>query len=164
MFRHEIKSGRKGSGFDNAQYVAREGKYRHLGGLVHLEFGNLPKFAPDPFFLFRAADNHERRNGSVYREHLITLPQGLTRDQYIEIARELAKDLAGPRPTILAIHDKESSIEQVENPHLHLVTSDRIPDGIERSAKQHFKRAHPTRPELGGCKKHSGGLEPVLIR
>jgi len=44
------------------------------------------------------------------------------------------------------------------------MTSDRKPDGIDRPAEQHFRRHNPTHPELGGCKKDSGGKEPAVLK
>ena len=48
--------------------------------------------------------------------------------------------------------------------HLHLMISDRKPDGIERGPEQFFKRYNRTHPELGGCKKDTGGLTKFEMR
>ena len=42
--------------------------------------------------------------------------------------------------------------------------SDRIPDGIERTEKQSFARYNRKKPELGGCRKDSGGKTSIELR
>lgn len=57
-----------------------------------------------------------------------------------------------------------AALGETEQPHLHAMFSDRISDGIDRTPDQHFRRQNPTNPELGGCKKHSGGKSPAALR
>lgn len=40
-------------------------------------------------------------------------------------------------------------------PHVHLMYSERINDGIERNPEQYFKRYNAKHPERGGAKKHN---------
>jgi hypothetical protein len=39
-----------------------------------------------------------------------------------------------------------------------------MPDGIDRPPEQVFKRYNSKNPELGGCKKDSGGKDRVTLR
>ena len=51
-------------------------------------------------------------------------------------------------PYTLAIHRGDG-----ENPHAHLMFSERANDGIERSAEQWFRRTKRSEPEKGGARK-----------
>jgi len=118
----------------------------------------------DPWRFWNAADTYERKNGSVYHEHEITLPGELTLEQQIELARKHIVDIAGMNPFQYAIHQKLSSLEGIVNTHLHLLVSGRAPDGIERSPEQMFCRYNPKYPERGGCRKASGGMNRMELR
>ena len=50
------------------------------------------------------------------------------------------------------------------NPHVHLMCSDRIPDGIERTPDRTFSPYNPIHPTEGGCRKDSGGKSPMELR
>jgi hypothetical protein len=50
------------------------------------------------------------------------------------------------------------------NPHVHLMYSDRLLDGIECALERMFSRYNAKQPELGGCRKDSGGLSPLELR
>lgn len=52
-----------------------------------------------------------------------------------------------------AIHTPKASIEGGEQPHAHIMYSERLQDGIERSPDQFFKRYNSKNPERGGCQK-----------
>ncbi|MEE6113768.1 MobA/MobL family protein, partial [Avibacterium paragallinarum] len=52
-------------------------------------------------------------------------------------------------PYSFAIHNDKAN----NNPHCHLIFSERQLDGIERSEEQFFKRANSKNAELGGTKK-----------
>ena len=51
-------------------------------------------------------------------------------------------------PYTLAVHRGKG-----ENPHAHLMISERINDGIERNAAQWFRRYNGKAPEKGGARK-----------
>ena len=57
-------------------------------------------------------------------------------------------------PYTLALHKGEAETpDKPENPHAHLMFSERGNDGVTRSAEQWFKRHNPTAPERGGARK-----------
>ncbi len=62
-----------------------------------------------------------------------------------------------------AIHNPGAALAGGEQPHAHLMYSERTVDGIERAAEQYFKRYNGTHPELGGCRKDSAGTEERLL-
>ena len=97
-----------------------------------------------------AADEHERANGRLFREVEFALPTELTRSERLEAAREFAHFLTDRErlPYTLAIHRGRG-----ENPHCHLVISERSNDGLERTAETWFKRYNGKAPEQGGARK-----------
>lgn len=164
-FHFEIKSGKKGHAVGHADYIARQGAHRKHGDLVFSGSGNMPSFAKGSARAFwPPADRFERANGAVYREYIIALPRGLTVDQLRALVEDMIPGLVGNRPYQYAVHSPESSIDGGNNPHLHLMYSDRAPDGIERSPGKYFARYNPDNPEKGGCKKLSGGLSRMQLR
>jgi hypothetical protein len=168
IFHFSIKSGKKGTASEHARYIAREGKHSmndEQTDLVVTQCGNLPVWSNgNPFKLWNAADKYERSNGSAYRELEIALPNILTTDQQLEIVESLIKDHVGTKPYQFALHAPSASIEGVSQPHLHLMLSDRLDDGIERDPEQFFKRYNTANPERGGSKKDSGGKEPRVLK
>ncbi|HEL3210251.1 TPA: MobA/MobL family protein [Stenotrophomonas maltophilia] len=164
-FHYSIKSGKRGSARRHSSYIQREGSHSEQEDLVHASHGNLPPWAKDdPKAFWGMADRHERANGAAYREHEIALPGELTQPQLVELAERLAQRLAGSKPYQYAIHAPEGALGGIENPHVHLMCSDRIPDGIERTPDRTFSRYNPNHPAEGGCRKDSGGKSPMELR
>ena len=135
-------------------YIEREGRYEgDASELEHSESGHMPEWAEeDPHAYWEAADAHERANGRLFREVEFALPTELTGSERMEVAREFAHFLTdGERlPYTLAIHRGGG-----ENPHCHLVISERANDGLERTAETWFKRYNGKAPERGGARKIS---------
>ena len=162
-----VKTGARGSGAKHAEYIQRSGAYLNYKGveeLVHTEFGYMPCWAQhSPTQFFRQADLHERINGSSYREFQAALPRELSSKQQIEFVREfVAQEIHKGHPYIWAIHNPVAAMDGGEQPHVHLMYSERKQDGVERNPEQFFKRFNAKYPEKGGCKKESrfsGGLK-----
>ena len=137
-----------------SDYIEREGRYEKDGEeLEHKEHGNLPEWAgDDPQKYWEAADEHERANGRLYSEVQFALPKELGEAERRELAGEFAERVcSGERlPYTLAIHRGGAN---GENPHAHLMFSERGHDGIERDAEQWFKRYNRQAPEKGGARK-----------
>ena len=135
-------------------YIEREGRYEKDGEeLEHKEHGNMPEWAEDdPGAYWEAADEHERANGRLYSEVQFALPKELGEAERRELAGEFAERVcSGERlPYTLAIHRGGAN---GENPHAHLMFSERGNDGIERSGEQWFKRHNAKAPEKGGARK-----------
>lgn len=134
-----------------ADYIQREGKYaRDMDEVLHAESGHMPEFVERPADYWDAADLYERANGRLFKEVEFALPVELTLDQQKALASEFAQHLTGAErlPYTLAIHAGGG-----ENPHCHLMISERINDGIERPAAQWFKRYNGKTPEKGGAQK-----------
>ena len=137
-----------------ADYIEREGRYEQdREELEHKEHGNMPEWAEgDPRSYWEAADEHERANGRLYSEVQFALPKELNEDERREAASSFAERLTGGErlPYTLAIHRGGTN---GENPHAHLMFSERGNDGIERSGEQWFKRHNAKAPEKGGARK-----------
>ena len=137
-----------------SDYIEREGRYEKDGEeLEHKEHGNMPEWAEDdPGKYWEAADEHERANGRLYSEVQFALPKELGEADRREAALSFAERLTGGErlPYTLAIHRGGTN---GENPHAHLMFSERGNDGIERSGEQWFKRYNAKAPEKGGARK-----------
>lgn len=164
-FHHRIKSGKKGTAKEHAAYIGRQGRYGDREDLAYADYGNMPDWADDdPLNFWKAADTHERANGAAYREHVIALPNELSLEQNRVLAKKLAHELIGTKTFQLAIHVPEGTLGGITNLHMHLMYSDRIQDGISRPAERMFSRYNPNHPEVGGCRKDSGGRNPMALR
>lgn len=136
-------------------YINRNDKYsKRSDDLQFSGYGNMPSFAEnDPEKFWKSSDVYERSNARVCTEIEFALPRELTLKQQAELVDTFIKktvDTAQNKlPYSFAIHnDKDGN-----NPHCHLIFSERQLDGIERTEEQFFKRANSKNPALGGTKK-----------
>lgn len=152
-----VKTGGKGSASPHADYISREGKYAREkdSDLEHKESGNMPAWAAHkPTEFWKAADTFERANGCTYREIEIALPRELKPEQRLELVRDFVRQEIGDRHAYqFAIHNPKAAIAGGEQPHAHIMFSERMNDGIDRDPQQYFKRANSKAPERGGAKK-----------
>ena len=162
IYHAHVSSGSRAGGQSGAAkvaYVLREGKYARRYDLVVSGHGNLPAWADgDPRSLFAAADLHERANGRLFLEIEVALPNELAETQQHELVRSIAAAVTAPGlPFTYAIHaGRPKSAGEPANPHVHILISERVNDGIPRDAEQWFRRANSKRPEVGGAAKHRG--------
>lgn len=156
-----------------ADYLARAGEYgrdkpgERRDACLHVESANMPGWARDAAGRYaaqrsaaaheywRAADRGERANGRLFAQLEFALPLELNLQQQVDLARKFAGEVTtlpdGSRlPYTFALHAGQGS-----NPHVHLIVSERINDGIERGPESWFKRAAVAgKPaESGGAKK-----------
>jgi hypothetical protein len=111
-----------------------------------------------------AADRYERANGATYREIEIALPRELNPTQREALVLDFIRQEIGERHAHQwAIHNPGAALAGGEQPHAHLMYSERTVDGIERGAEQYFKRYNGQHPERGGCRKDSAGTEERLL-
>lgn len=164
--RLSVGIGSKGKASPHALYIAREGKYAKpsdsLEKLENTDHGNMPKWAQhEPNFFWKMADEHERKNGSTYREHVIALPRELNESQRLELVHDwIAQEIGEKHAYQFAIHNPPA-LDGGEQPHCHLMFSERTRDGIERDPDQYFKRYNSKNPEKGGAKKANTGIAPA---
>lgn len=164
IFHLSMKVGRRGksSAAAHAAYILREGQYaaRITSGKERLESsgsGNLPSWATsDPLTFWAASDAFERSNGSTYREMELALPRELSADQRNQLLQDfISQEISDKHSYTFAIHNKIAD-DGEEQPHAHLMWSERQLDGIERDANQFFKRANKKDPTKGGAAKGWG--------
>ena len=140
------------------EYIEREGRYAADGEeREHVEHGHMPAWAQDdPHAYWQAADAHERANGRLYSEIQFALPRELDASGRRALAGAFAERVCGGErlPYTLALHKGEAETpDKPDNPHAHLMFSERGNDGIARSEEQWFKRHNPTAPAQGGARK-----------
>ena len=137
-----------------SEYIEREGKYeKDRDELTYSESGNMPEWAQDdPQKYWSAADEHERANGSLFKEVEFVLPVELNERQQQELASSFAADLTGGErlPYTMAIHRGGG-----DNPHVHLMISERELDGAAGKEPQEGderrkarRRAAPAPPDF----------------
>lgn len=165
--RLHMKVGKTRNASSHASYIAREGKYRSRleqgEKLEHTEYGNMPSWAKDdPNLFWQSSDYYERKNGTNYREMEIALPRELTADQRKALVNEFVHQEIGKKHAYqYAIHNPKS-LDGGEQPHVHLMFSERLNDGIDRDPEQYFKRYNAKNPEKGGARKQYGEVDPNL--
>ena len=86
----------------------------------------------------------------------IALPRELTPAQRIALVRDfVAQELGARHAYQWAIHNPKAA-DGDEQPHVHLMFSERRADGIERDPERYFRRHDPKAPERGGARKGYG--------
>ena len=143
-----------------AAYIQRAAEYgrgEQDDELVYTESGHMPGWAEaEPTTYWAAADHNERANGRLFKRLEFALPLALSAAERAALAVGFAHHLTDAEhlPYTLAIHAGHG-----ENPHCHLMISERGNDGLERSPEQWFRRYNAAHPERGGARK-SEALKP----
>lgn len=147
--------GKKGKGSPHAKYILAQNQYaKKQTELEFTQWGNMPSWAKDdPIKFWEMADKHERANGQVYRELVLSLPRELDLDQRQELVKDFIRERIGDKHAYtVAIHTPTAS-DGKEQPHAHLMYSQRINDDIDRDQEHYFMRYNPKNPSKGGAKK-----------
>lgn len=163
--RLSVTVGHKGEASTWHDYVMREGIHAPKEGdkerVIIKEHGNMPYWVKDgdeKFFWEMADDKEPYQNGTTYRQHIVSLPRGLTDEQLIALGRKhIEKHNQGRFAYTMAIHCP-IGMDGKEQPHLHYMFNEKIIDGIERGADTYFKRYNAKNPHKGGGKKDNTGL------
>ena len=175
-FHCEVSHGsRKGgqSGAAKVEYIMRSGRYiGDAGEVIGACSGHLPGWSGgNPRTFFAAADEYERLNGRLFGQVLFAIPNTLSDRDALLLAYFYAEAVTdGRAPYALAVHRGGVEVADWEtvsaapqeadegglpphNRHGHLVICERIDDGIERTAREWFRRANRKEPALGGAAK-----------
>jgi len=134
-------------------YISGTDKYENKSDVIEVQHFNID-FEPTDFW--SAAENHERKNcGTKFREFEMMLPRELSHEQHLELMQNFInhEDVGlTNHPMSIGFHEGDDG----NQPHAHLMLSERENDGIEReNPADFFKRFNSKKPELGGCKKLS---------
>ena len=92
-------------------------------------------------------------------EHILSLPRELNHQQRVELVGDWIAQEMGEKYAYQAVIHNKIALDGGEQPHLHLMFSERLIDGIERTPEQFFKRYNSKNPSKGGCKKDNTGLK-----
>ena len=162
-----VKVGGKGNAASHSEYISREGKYsgkKRYEDLESTSYGNMPKWAEhNPMHFWNAADEHERANGATYREIEVALARELDPAQRRALVEDFVRQEIGDKHAYQwAIHTPNAAMEKGEQPHAHIMYSERTRDGLNRDPEQYFKRYNAKAPEKGGCRKDSAGTDERL--
>ena len=136
-------------------YIKREGRYQaDRKEVISSQSGNMPEWAKGcPGAYWDSADVYERGNGRLFKQLEFALPRELSTEQQQNLVQKFVSKITstkdGPLPYSYAIHKGHNK----ENPHCHLMISERANDGYSRTAETWFKRANSKVPEKGGAKK-----------
>ncbi|KCX81711.1 mobA/MobL family protein, partial [Acinetobacter baumannii 6112] len=99
-----------------------------------------------PKLFWKSADQFEISRGRTSSTLTIALPKELILEQRAELVQKLIDQFAGQYqfPYTAVIHNHPSEITGEDQPHLHLMYSERtISDDIERPPEQFFKQYRP---------------------
>ena len=142
------------------RYITRTKEYAnhkdHAEKVEYVKSGNMPSFCKDrPDQFWEAAELYERKNGRTATSIVLALPKELTEQQRIELTEKIIEQFCDKYnfPYTAAIHNHKSAIAGEDQPHLHLMFSERALDEFERTAEQFFKRYNEKHPERGGAQK-----------
>jgi len=150
IFHMSIKAGArsKGGAQYHGRYLRRDVRVKvdEYHPVTVLEF-NRPTWAIGMDDFWTAADEFERKNGSVYREYEISLPLELSQEESELLVSEWIQHTFPNQVVEAGLHWKEG------NPHTHIQVCERLLDNFQRTREQFFKRFNPANPSKGGCKK-----------
>lgn len=135
------------------RYIEREGGYAHKQDLVEKGMAQLPGWAVDTIAFFATAEQYGRQNHNPARVIEVALPRELSASSRLELATAMRETYFSQHPHSWAIHNPLARDGQPQ-PHLHLVVSMRVDDGMARSPEQWFKRYNPAYPERGGAYRY----------
>jgi len=155
-----IKTKKAPSCVNRFRYITRTAQYEnhkdHAETVEYVKSGNMPSFCtnrPDQFW--EAAELYERKNGRTSTSLVIALPKELSEKQRVELTEKIIQHLCEKYnfPYTAAIHNHKSAIAGQDQPHLHLMYSERSVDEHDRTAQQFFSRYNAKSPENGGARK-----------
>ena len=156
--RHNTK--KENSSKNTFHYLTRTAHFaKHKEGeeLEFVKSGNMPSWAKkSPGEFWGSSDKYEIARGRTSTVLTIALPKELSKKQRAELVESFIQEFANQHdfPYTAAVHNHESTLTGEEQPHLHLMYSERsLSDGIERPAEQFFKQYRPKNPKTGGAPK-----------
>ena len=142
------------------RYITRTKEYAnhkdHAEKVEYVKSGNMPSFCKDrPDQFWEAAELYERKNGRTATSIVLALPKELTEQQRIELTEKIIEQFCNKFnfPYSAAIHNHKGAISGQDQPHLHLMFSERALDEFDRTAEQFFKRYNDKNPANGGARK-----------
>lgn len=132
-------------GKSHADYINREGAQSNRTDCI-FKGSQLPKWAEDsPQKFFSAATRYEDKGNRRYKEIELSLPNELTLEQNREIVDRFIANHLSNHYYAYAIHEKKGELSGERTPHVHIMFSERLIDGVERMSERpaykYFRRA-----------------------
>lgn len=173
---HRLSQGLTAKAMNAFDYICRTGEYVTRGDRVRLVDGvHFPKWAVDVIGAYWVAlDSFDKRsNARLLYTIEVAIPRALSVHQQNELVRKLALFVArtsskiGRRvgvPVAYAIHEgirsDDATTGRLPNPHVHLLVSTSIDDGVGRKIPKWFMRSNSAKPKKGGAPRSKviGGL------
>ena len=118
-----IKHGNGDKVLPHFDYINRQNKYDKKQDLIHTASGNMPSCVLDAKEFWTKCAEKDKR---AYREIEFALPNELTREEQIQLVEEYIQEVIPNNPYTYAIHEPESAIHGIKNPHVHLMFSERL--------------------------------------
>lgn len=119
------------------EYIAREGKYKHIKGrnedLVYKSYGNMPEWAilkgkTNPAKFWEEADLHRTKKGRAYREIRLALMEEFDLETNIQLVETFLKrsGIKNCHAYSYAIHDKPAAFDKTHrNIHVHIMFNEK---------------------------------------
>jgi hypothetical protein len=120
------------------RYLAREG--RDGSDLTATGQGGMPSWVQDASHFWEAADEYERQGGRIARTFQVTLPRELSQEGRLALAEDIRMTYFAHFPHAWAVHTPTGRDGQ-EQPHVHVIMSERRDDGLVRTSETYFSRA-----------------------
>jgi len=173
---HRLSQGLAAKAMNVFDYICRTGKYVTRGDRVRLVRGvHFPKWTGGVYGAYwLAIDSFEKRsNARLLYTIEVAVPRALSVQRQNELVHKLALFVArtssgiGGRvgvPVAYAIHEGIRSDDAITvrlpNPHVHLIVSTSIDDGVGRKTLKWFLRSNSAKPKKGGAPRSKviGGL------
>lgn len=158
MEKLSVIKGPKGTAFTQARKILEADRSETSDGSILAKGqGNLPSWADrNAQRLWSVADETERRNGSAYRQYDLELPEKLSVTESVALVEKFIEQEVGPKPFCWAIRGQQDD-DGHKRIIAHVMTSDRVQDGIKRRPDQFFRRYSTSEPSEGGCRKDGQG-------
>ena len=144
QYRLSMKIGKQKSK-NHYEYISRQGAYKNYNkgeDFIYKESQNLPSWSKDAKNYWKAVS--ELESGVQYREFEIALPKELTDEQNIKLVQDFCKETFSNNHTYsFGIHKNIGAISGEENPHAHIMFSERLIDHnrkVEPTKEEYFKQ------------------------
>lgn len=144
QYRLSMKIGKQKSK-NHYEYISRQGAYKNYNkgeDFIYAENQNLPSWSKDAKEYWKTVN--ELESGVQYREFEIALPKELTDEQNIKLVQDFCKKTFNNNYTYsFGIHKNIGTISGKENPHAHIMFSERLIDHnrkVEPTKEEYFKQ------------------------
>ena len=137
------------------EYLERQGKQAYREDKLHSESANLPSWAKDAHDFWNTCQQYEK--GIKYTEIEFALPNEVTPQEAIEMARKICREELQGHAYTMAVHENIGRISGIPNRHCHVMYTEREADPArpEPTRENYFKKSRTRKDGTisGGYKK-----------